>query len=273
MNTRRYSILLILFVSVTGFAQTPAPDAADLSKLLNDFLAGASRNDVQMHDRFWADDLIYTRSAGRRVTKAEVMRDVQSAPAPKPSDPKTFYTAEDIRIQQYGTTAIVAFRLVVTTQREGSTQILNLLNSGTFLKREGKWQVVNWQSTRMPQSAESAKSEATLAHDAFFRALLNADVKTIEALASESFVLTHSGGSQDSRAQLIQRLSSGELKYTKLETTNVVASVTGDTAVVRGTANVQVGTTTKPLTVAYTLVFANQGGAWRAVALHGSAVQ
>ena len=57
--------LLILLAFRAG-AETPtAPDAAELTKLLNDFLAGASRNDIAMHDRFWADDLIYTRSAGR----------------------------------------------------------------------------------------------------------------------------------------------------------------------------------------------------------------
>jgi hypothetical protein len=56
------SAILILFVGCAVFAQT-APDAAELTKLLNDFLAGASRNDVAIHERFWADDLIYTRSA------------------------------------------------------------------------------------------------------------------------------------------------------------------------------------------------------------------
>jgi hypothetical protein len=60
---------LILLIAAGAFAQT-APDAAELTKLLNDFLAGASRNDPAAHERFWADDLIYTRSAGRRVNKA-----------------------------------------------------------------------------------------------------------------------------------------------------------------------------------------------------------
>src|SRR5512132_1577611 len=94
-----YSALLLLLVTCNAVAQT-APDAAELTKLLNDFLAGASRNDAAIHERFWADDLIYTRSAGRRVNNAEVMHDVRSAPAPKPMDPKTIYTAEDIQIQQ-----------------------------------------------------------------------------------------------------------------------------------------------------------------------------
>src|SRR5215212_6291369 len=148
VKTLASGVLLLLLAS-TALAQT-APDAAELTKLLKDFLAGASRNDPAVHDRFWADDLIYTRSAGRRVNKAEVMHDVRSGPAPKPSDPKTIYTAEDIRIQQYGDTAVVAFRLVATTDTGGAKQVANLLNSGTFVKRDGKWQVVNWQSTRMP---------------------------------------------------------------------------------------------------------------------------
>src|SRR5829696_7053398 len=94
------SAILLLVMTASVFAQ-PAPDSAELTKLLKDFLAGASRNDPAVHERFWADDLIYTRSAGRRVNKAEILHDLRNEPAPKPGDPKTTYTAEDIRIQQY----------------------------------------------------------------------------------------------------------------------------------------------------------------------------
>jgi hypothetical protein len=146
---KRLSCAAILVLSVVfGVQAQIAPDAGELTKLLNDFLAGASRNDVAMHDRFWAEDVIYTGSGGRRRGKAEIMKDVRSAPAPKPGDAKTTYTAEDVRIQQYGTTAIVAFRLVGTTEKDGKTEVAKYLNSGTFLKRKGKWQVVNWQATK-----------------------------------------------------------------------------------------------------------------------------
>src|SRR5256714_12554121 len=96
--------------ALTIAAQT-TPDAAELTKLLNDFLAGASHNDVAMHERFWADDVIYTGSTGKRRGKTEIMRDVRSAPAPKPGDAKTAYSAADIRIPQYGETAIIVVRL------------------------------------------------------------------------------------------------------------------------------------------------------------------
>jgi ketosteroid isomerase-like protein len=146
---------VLLFSIAAGLhAQTTAPDAAELTKLLQDFLAGAGRNDVAIHDRFWSEDLIYTASAGRRIGKEDIMREVTAEPHPKPGEEETVYTAEDIRIHQYGDTAIVAFRLVATTNKDGTKQIAHYLNTGTFLKRDGKWQAVSWQATAMPKAPE-----------------------------------------------------------------------------------------------------------------------
>jgi len=143
------SAFTMLLLAPAIQAQT-AHDADELTRLLKEFLAGASRNDVAIHDSFWAEDLIYTGSSGRRIVKADIMRDIRKTPAPKPGDPTTLYTAEDVRIQQYGETAIVAFRLVGTTQKADTTSVARYFNTGTFLKRNGKWQVVSWQATRIP---------------------------------------------------------------------------------------------------------------------------
>ena len=149
-------ILLSLYIVlsfVCGLcAQNAAPDAAELTKLLQDFLAGAGRNDAAMHERFWADDLIYTSALGRRKGKADILREVREEGPAKPGDAAPVYTAEDIRIQQYGETAIVAFRLAATTDKAGVKEVSHYLNTGTFLKRAGKWQVVSWQATAMPET-------------------------------------------------------------------------------------------------------------------------
>lgn len=138
-------------------AQNAAPATAELTKLLQDFLAGAGKNDIAMHDRFWADELVYTSALGRRKGKADIMRELRAEPAtPKPEEGTTVYTAEEIRIQQYGDTAIVAFRLVATTDKAGTKEVKNFLNTGTFLKRNGKWQAVAWQATALPQATEKA---------------------------------------------------------------------------------------------------------------------
>lgn len=259
MKRLALSLLLLLTLSCAAYSQT-APDAAELTKLLNEFLAGASRNDPAVHERFWADDLIYTRSAGRRVSKAEIMRDVSSAPAPKPTDPKTIYTAEDVRIQQYGDTAVVAFRLVATTDAGETKQVANLLNSGTFVKRNGKWQVVNWQSTRMPREDSESRSEVATLETAFHEAIASGDVERITALTHTTFNWTR-GTQQLSQQQLLAEVSAKRLKYEKPNAAKTTVSMYGDSAIVRGEFNPQ-----KP--IRYTLMFINVAGAWKAVSMH-----
>jgi len=144
-------VFAILTVSAVG-AQDSARDRTDLTRLLDEFLIGAGSNDPDMHDRFWADDLIYTRAIGQRIGKAELMKGVRSAKPRKPGDPVTVYSAEDVRVQQYGDVAVVAFRLVGTTVKDDKTQVSRFFNTGTFVRRKGKWRVVAWQATGIPNS-------------------------------------------------------------------------------------------------------------------------
>lgn len=271
-----FSIVALWALCPSFHAQT-APDAIELTNLLNDFLWGASKNDSAMHDRFWAEDLIYTGSVGRRVSKADIMNDVKKSPTLVVGS-STIYTAEEVRIQQYGNTAIVAFRLVGTVERGKEKEVTKYLNTGTFLKRKGKWQVVAWQATRLPRPDEAAKREITTVERQLQQAMLAADVDTLERLLDESFIWTQSTGQQLTRSQLIDDLKTGRLKYSKLETKDVTISVYGDTGVARGVSARQrsaiPGQTgsgdATPFTGFYTLTFGNKGGPWKAVAMHSS---
>lgn len=156
-------VVLFCVVALAGSLTAQSIKAeTELRGLLNEFLAGASRNDAEIHDRFWAEDLIYTRSAGARITKTELMKGVRSAPAPKPEDPVTVYSAEDVQVRTYGSTAVVAFRLVgKTTGKDGPAEISEFFNTGTFVRRNGRWQAVAWQATAIPKAApQTAAVEA-----------------------------------------------------------------------------------------------------------------
>ena len=117
-----------------------------------DFLAAVPRGDWQVFDNFFADDVIYTRSAGVTVNKAEIMKNIDVRGT---NEPSATYEADDITVHAYGDNlAIVNFRLVMHTTKEGKQQTAHLRNSGTFLKRNGKWQVVAWQATKIPPPEE-----------------------------------------------------------------------------------------------------------------------
>ena len=267
-----FFVLTIFLLAPTSDAQD-APDATELTALLKEFLAGASRNDAAVHDRFWAEDLIYTRSAGKRIGKADIMRDLK----PQSDEPPTTYTAEDIHIQQYGTTAMVAFRLVGASQKDGATQVANFLNTGTFLKRNGKWQAVAWQATKMPPAEEETKKKVAAAEGTLHEAMRTSDTKKLESVLDETFVWTHGAGEQTTRQQLLDLLRSGQLKYSKWQTKNTAVSMYGDAAVVRGESSRQHSSIpgaakgdATAFTAFDTLTFVNKDSEWKAVAMHST---
>jgi ketosteroid isomerase-like protein len=155
---RRWLLMLPVFAFAAGSpAEVPnAPAAAELRRLLDEFLEGASRNDIKVHERFWADDLVYTRSAGVRVGKAEILDSLRQGPE-SPDEPPVRYSAEDVRIQQYGDAAIVAFRLIGRTGEGDAASTTQYLNTGTFVKRKGEWRAVAWQATMIPEAESPAQ--------------------------------------------------------------------------------------------------------------------
>jgi hypothetical protein len=43
------------------------------------------------------------------------------------------------------------------TVKDGATSIGRYLNTGTLVKRDGRWQAVAWQATRIPGPDEEAE--------------------------------------------------------------------------------------------------------------------
>lgn len=152
MTNRLLAALAIVLASAIFASGQTSKDDIELRRMLDEFLIGAGTNNAAVHDRFWAEDLIYTRSAGSRITKEELMKGVRSAPKGKTDAPVTIYKAEDVQIRLYGNTAVVAFRLVGTTSKmDGKQDVNQFLNTGTFVKRKGRWQAVAWQATAIPK--------------------------------------------------------------------------------------------------------------------------
>ena len=136
----------------------PAADTAqaELAALLHYFLENSSTEAA--HDKFWADELVYTSSNGTRFGRDTIMQGFASSvdveaetDAAEDEEPAIKFTGEDVNIQVFGTTAVVTFRLV-GTPADGSEK-LEYFNSGTFLNRQGSWRAVSWQATIIPPAS------------------------------------------------------------------------------------------------------------------------
>ena len=132
-----------------------AGDKEEIAAMLHDFLANADKQEA--HATFWAEDLVYTSSRGTRTDKAAIMAGFEQSNGQEsePDTPPMVFTGEDVDIRLYNESAVVAFKLV-GTPGDGS-EPLYYFNTGTLLKRDGKWQVVAWQATRIPGAADDCE--------------------------------------------------------------------------------------------------------------------
>ena len=141
-----------------------AAETAVLADLLDEFLADVSAGDETIHERFWAEDLIYSSSDGTRFGKDAIVGDADagesedadaegaddsSEEAQEDADEEVTYRAEEVDIRLYDDVAVVAFRLIgETIEADGDVTRQDYFNTGTFLKRDGTWSVIAWHATK-----------------------------------------------------------------------------------------------------------------------------
>jgi hypothetical protein len=154
MKYLTFILFSLLFISCSenhNAEQSTETAEAELEQLLDEFLQGASVNNAEMHDRFWADDLIYTSSAGERFGKDNIMAGFGNENEENSSDePSPQYGYEDLQIMVFDDTAVVAFQLVGTVGEGDSREVMTYYNTGTFMNRDNQWLAVAWQATRIP---------------------------------------------------------------------------------------------------------------------------
>lgn len=126
-------------------AAMSSDDEGELTAMLHQFLGSSDQREA--HIGFWAEDLVYTSSTGSRFGKADILSGFDETDE-EDSEPAMTYTGEDVKVQLFGTTAIVTFQLVGTP--DDGSEVKNYFNTGTFLKRDGQWQAVAWQATVIP---------------------------------------------------------------------------------------------------------------------------
>jgi len=119
------------------FAQN-TPVTNEITSLLTEFLQKADQAD--MHDRFWAEDLVYTSSGGERFGKERIMQGLESTENPENN---VTYSSDKVEIKDLGNVATLTFQLIANT----SNGEIRYWNSGTFMQRKGLWRAIVWQAT------------------------------------------------------------------------------------------------------------------------------
>jgi hypothetical protein len=124
-----------------------APSTADQAVLQADLdrFAAMVKGDAATLDRVLAAELSYTHSNAQVQDKAAFMGDIKSGAikylSVEPSDRK-------VRI--FGNTAVVTGGAAVHVIQNGNDLNIKIRYTNTQINRDGRWQMVAWQATRLP---------------------------------------------------------------------------------------------------------------------------
>jgi ketosteroid isomerase-like protein len=93
-----------------------------------------------------ADDLIYTHSSARLDTKQSLIGNMQSG--------STVYQSvvpSDVQAQDLGDAVVLTGIARIKVTSGGKPMDFGVRFTDVYAKRGGKWQMVTWQSTKLPE--------------------------------------------------------------------------------------------------------------------------
>lgn len=101
--------------------------------------------DIATLDALLADDLVYTHSSARLDTKQSLIANMKSG--------ATVYSLVDpseVRAQDVGDAVILTGVARIKVSSNGNDLDFRVRFTDAYAKRSGRWQMVAWQSTRLP---------------------------------------------------------------------------------------------------------------------------
>ena len=113
----------------------------EIIELENKRVEAMIKGDVQALEKILADDLIYTHTTARIDTKSSFIEAISSGRSNYRSVER-----KDVNVRQFGDSAVVTGHAKVHV---GDNKF-EIRFIDVYAKRDGAWQMVAWQSTRLP---------------------------------------------------------------------------------------------------------------------------
>jgi len=109
-------------------------------------MTAMAQRDIATLNALLSDDLVYTHSTARLDTKQSLMGNMESG--------STVYTAvepSDVKAQDLGDAVVLTGSCRISVVSQGRPNSFSVRFTDVYANRGGKWQMVAWQSTRVPE--------------------------------------------------------------------------------------------------------------------------
>ena len=109
-------------------------------------MTAMAQKDVATLNALLADDLVYTHSNARLDTKQSLIGNMESG--------GTVYTSvepSDVKAQDFGDTVVLTGSCRISVMSGGRPNSFGVRFTDVYANKGGRWQMVAWQSTRLPE--------------------------------------------------------------------------------------------------------------------------
>ena len=138
--------VLISAASSVTTGQTSGNTEQAIRQLMSELANAQVKGDTATLNRIWADDFAFTNSSGEVQTKAQRLAEIKSGELKFES-----ISIDDVQVRVYGDTAVVMSRGTVKGQRRGQDLTGQSRGTSVYVKKQGRWQQVAQQVTRIAQ--------------------------------------------------------------------------------------------------------------------------
>jgi hypothetical protein len=109
-------------------------------------MAAMAQKDIATLNRLLSDDLVYTHSSARLDTKQSLVGNMESG--------STVYTAvepSEVKAQDLGETVVLTGACRISVMSQGRPNSFSVRFTDVYANKGGQWQMIAWQSTRLPE--------------------------------------------------------------------------------------------------------------------------
>lgn len=139
-------LLVLACTALVVLAESGSGTAEEIIAFEKARLAAFAQADKPAFNRMMADDATVAHSSGAVSSKADLMGVMRPS---TPENPLPALTIEEPKARLYGDAAVLIGKLVETAHDGRRELVLRFTN--TYVRKEGRWQMVAGQLTKLPQ--------------------------------------------------------------------------------------------------------------------------
>jgi len=258
-------LIMIMVIAIAAssatFGQTNK-DEQTVRQTLNELAAAINNQDMAKLEGVYANDYVLVNPSGVKVNKTERLASVKN------EKPNGVFGYENVKVRFYGDTAIVNTNVRTSAAQDPLTNQTTLV-----LVRKGKsWQLASAHGTTVSSNQSGGNAEQAIRQTMteLFKALNSGDADAAGRIYTDDYQITMENGVTVTKAQRLEAMKSGALKFQSVAFDNLRIRQYGNAAIAtfRNTGRSNALGGEQEINSVGTVTLINNGGRWQVASAH-----